>query len=604
MAKKWTVPNAVKKFKPHQKGSLDKNNGNLNARQLDSLIKEMKCYYEVVEVNGKGKNRIIFTDKKRKVKAKKEDKRQFNKGIAPPHSKHLALMVMSKINSIDNMARTRNGWATYFGLVSPAEQDIMKGIYSVEALKPYKKIMISLDILKEHEEKIFQDLAHTLTKVAKGHLETVLNQAEKMKLIRVISSWKGKVKDSKEPIDIDKVMAIEINNMEAELLKKHEISKSYSLMFKNSSKTKAFKAEWLEYIENVVDVDDDAMNLQYIYEVFRIEVLNKSAFDEYIKAHYPSEAHSFNLFQNEKAYHTKLLDYVIANAQKKHENYMGKKHDRVVQSEEGLKEFWIEIGMSEEEAVEYSKQSRVEDAYIKELESSPYTALLESDVYVDCIRNLHIQLHGMSFIESGKIKNVQQKNDEQKWEELERLGLSNPVEEESKTTVKNQIRNNDDSRLNAMEQQKELIKREQSKQHQVNEPAKKIILENTLEKRVTTAAESNIEPSNHYNEIQDDEYQAAMEDIRNEIREYEEKYGDKAMEYIRFDSVIRELTREVTEESIDEFKQKLQREKERERKEWEKLFERGQPVKWKRTTNHPLEVFQRIRDSGIDKEDS
>ncbi|PAE42791.1 hypothetical protein [Bacillus sp. 7884-1] len=597
MAKKWTLPNAVKKFKPHLKKSLNKNKGNLNTDVLASLIKEMKCYYEEVKVEGTGRDRIIFTDKKRKVKAKKEDKRQFNKGIAPPHSKHLALIVMSKMDDIENKARTRNGWATYFGLISPAEQAIMKGIYSEEALKPYKEFIIELGIIEDGEEEIFQDLAYTLKNVVRVHLQTVLDQAEELKLISIISSWNGKVKGSRVPIEIDKPIADKINSVEAELLKKHGIKKAYSLMFKNSRKTKAFKAEWLEYIENVEDEEGDVMRLQYIYEVFQIEVLNKNAFDDYINAHYPSEIDSFNLYENEQSYDSMLLDYVVQNAQKQHDKRLEFESKKLKMDEDTI-EVLAMFNITEDEFIAQNQEMEMR----KEL--TPYEALLKSDKYVDCIRNLHIQLHGMSTIDSERIKKVQQMKDKQNREELERFGLSNLAEVVNKTTVKNQIRNNDDSRLNAMEQQEEPTKREQSK-HQINEPVKEIILENTLEKRVTTADESNIEPSNHYDEIMDDEYQATMGDIRNEIHEYEEKYGDKAMEYMRLDSVIRELTREVTaKESIAEFKQKLLSEKEMERKEWDKVFKGGQPVTWKQTSNNPLEVFYKIRGGRNDKENS
>lgn len=106
-------------------------------------------------------------------------------------------------------------------------------------------------------------------------------------------------------------------------------------------------------------------------------------------------------------------------------------------------------------------------------------------------------------------------------------------------------------------------------------------------------------------EIINYEYHAAMEAIRDEIREYEEKYVDKAMQRITHEAVIKELTRKVTaEESIAEIKKKLQLEKELERKEWEKLFEGGQPIKKERTTNNPLEQLMRIRKSSIDKGNS
>lgn len=80
------------------------------------------------------------------------------------------------------------------------------------------------------------------------------------------------------------------------------------------------------------------------------------------------------------------------------------------------------------------------------------------------------------------------------------------------------------------------------------------------------------------------------------IREYEEKYGDEAIEHMKFDAIIREWTREV---SAEEMLAEYEYQKQRERKEWDKLFEERQPVKWEQTTNNPLEVFHRIRDGRI-----
>ena len=92
------------------------------------------------------------------------------------------------------------------------------------------------------------------------------------------------------------------------------------------------------------------------------------------------------------------------------------------------------------------------------------------------------------------------------------------------------------------------------------------------------------------------EYLAAMEDIRGEIREYEDKYGDKAMDHMTLNAVIRDLTRNVTaEEMITEFEHELQCKKEQEKKEWDKLFEGGWSAKQEVTTNNPLETFQGIR---------
>ena len=339
----------------------------------------------------------------------------------------------------------------------------------------------------------------------------------------------------KEHIDIDEYLADEIKYIEYELLKRHGITKQQSIMFKNSPKIKAYKAEWLEYIENVEDSEGDAMQLQYIYEVFRIDVLNEHAFDVFINAHYPSEIDSFNQFENEELYHRKLLDYVVENAQRKHDNHLKKKHDKEIKPED-LKAVYEGLGFSEDEALEYVEQLE-EDTYENGKELSPYMALLEGDRYVDCIRNLHTQLHGMSATDIEEIKMKQHMIDKQMKEELAQLGLSYPAEAEPVKSVKNGVRNYDNSSKNAIKQQEEQKKKELLKQQEVNQAAKEAVLENREQQDNIFIDDPIADPSMHYSG-KENKYHTAMADVEDEVRVYKEKYGDKGMEHMKLDAVL------------------------------------------------------------------
>lgn len=548
MSKKWTLQNAVKKFMPHQKVSLTKNKGNLNKRQFESLLKEMKCYYEVVLYEGKGRDRIIFTDKKRKIPIRKEDKRQFNKGIAPPHSKHLALMVMSKIYSIDNVPRTRNSWAIFFGLISSAEQDILKGIYNVEELLPYKKYLIELGIIAEGEENVIRDIAYSLRNVSQGQLQTVIRQAKELQLISVNSSWKGKVKGLKEPIDIDKLLADEINSTEIKLLKKHGINKSEALFLKNSKKVREFNSEWLDYIKNVKDEEGNPLRLQYIYEVFQITCLNDNAFDVFINTHYPNDANFFNELENEQHYHNKLCDYIVENAQKKQNKKKLESNSKNLSIDEQTKDV---LDMFDLTIEEYFMEQKNED------EITPYESLFLSDRYVECVKKVHNVLHEMDRGDLYGEYLQQIKGNKYKSEKNLRLEISS--------------------------------------------------IEETKESTNSEYSHFDIELK-HQPELDDGnfKYLEAMEDISKEIYEYEEKYGDKAIEHLRLDSVIRYLTKEVTvEECVAKFQQELEQKKEKERKKWEELLKKeGEPVKWRKSKNDPIEVFKKIRYGKNYKEDT
>ncbi|MHA4262895.1 hypothetical protein ACX17C_28445 [Bacillus cereus] len=240
-----------------------------------------------------------------------------------------------------------------------------------------------------------------------------------------------------------------------------------------------------------------ALHLQYIYEVFQIEVLNKYAFNEYIIAHYPNEIDLFSLPENEQAYHFKLLDYVVDSAQKRRERSLESKNKNLTMDED-TKELLAMFNMTEDKAI-----AQIEEEEMRR-ELTPYETLLKSDKYVDRIRNLHIQLHGMSAIESEEIKAVQQMNDKQMKEEIVQLGLSNSTEVENEKSVKKEIRAYRESCINAMEQQEEQTKKERIKQQKVNQAAK--VIENLAQQSVTIAAK-------HYDEKEYYEYEAEIVEI-------------------------------------------------------------------------------------------
>lgn len=142
----------------------------------------------------------------------------------------------------------------------------------------------------------------------------------------------------------------------------------------------------------------------------------------------------------------------------------------------------------------------------------------------------------------------------------------------------------------------EQTKKERINQQQSKYSLKEIELEIWEQQGSTIEDRAMVESLKQCNTEEYYEYLAAMEDIRNEIREYEEKRVDKAMEHMSHDADIRELTREVSTESwLAKLKRQWQAEEERERRKWDRIFKEGQPVEWERTTNNPLEHFYRIK---------
>lgn len=170
---------------------------------------------------------------------------------------------------------------------------------------------------------------------------------------------------------------------------------------------------------------------------------------------------------------------------------------------------------------------------------------------------------------------------------------------ENEKSVKRGKRYFHESCLKTVEQQEEQNRIDRIKQIQVNQLKKENNIKD-LEQRDKTYDEGTVTLGNYYTK-EELEYLDAMHTIRDEIREYEEKYGENAIKQMKYDALIRMLIREVTvEEIIDDFKQQELVEC----SEWEEIFKEGEPVKWERTTNNPLESFQRISNREIGKNDS
>ncbi|MEW4239331.1 hypothetical protein Q0N51_10135 [Priestia megaterium] len=132
-----------------------------------------------------------------------------------------------------------------------------------------------------------------------------------------------------------------------------------------------------------------------------------------------------------------------------------------------------------------------------------------------------------------------------------------------------------------------------------------IILEGQLQEKGSTIKDKAIdEVTKSHNLKEYFEYIEALEDIKYEILEYEDKYGHNAVEHMRLDATFRELTGAAkVEDIIAEFRQTLQCEKKLERQKWDELFEGRKLDKRKRITKNPLEHLLMIRRGSDYKEE-
>ncbi|WP_020062087.1 hypothetical protein [Bacillus sp. 123MFChir2] len=256
---KFTLADAVGKFgNEKQKKSLIKNNGNLNKRTFESLIKTIQQHYETVKVEGKGKKRIIVCRGEYDFKMDREDNRRDNGAIVPYELEINSLVLNYVLQNCKNnfVSMSLNQWLLRFGLV---DWKIINASYNEKLMKQH------LELLKEKYGNKFSDndivmLEHFITTELnrlKRNLASVFHKLAKHNIIvHTVEMYCCQL--NTEHRALSKQELTEIANIKRDLCKKHNIIlKDLRFKSKNPS-VKAFKNDFKESLTE--------MGFKYIYE--------------------------------------------------------------------------------------------------------------------------------------------------------------------------------------------------------------------------------------------------------------------------------------------------------------------------------------------------
>ncbi|MCB5903112.1 hypothetical protein LIV42_12650 [Bacillus cereus] len=537
MKREFTLKELVKKYgSDAQKESLKKK-GNLSGKEFSILIKSVEQEWESYTVEGRGSKRIIICTGKRSRKAERVDKRSNNgKGQLIGEFELSSLVVNYLIqnnNKVSPMSTTR--WINELTIVDNKLIGALYGERSIHLQKLQGQFRKGVKNYNQSDSDIdmLDEFLQTFFRHLKSSLVSVFNKLSKAKVISYKKEqWCCTNKGRYRKLKKQEIKTIA--DIRNKLLFFHELEVK-DLFKKNMKEVKAFKKGFDKQLE-------EQLGLKFYYDA-HLCVLQNGDLDmrEYLDR--LQEKDVLNFTHNLTERHALIMIEVFKDmhgerslelAKVRQENNTNKSDSSRIKCLKILKQY----APMWEQLLKYFKCK-------SSMKSNP--AAFEKVVIQANVNELSIS-HGISEVEGA--------TSIEKWEEDAYIN-----EKEASFRITLSRKDGDGECI-----------------------------------RNAVVTKSIAETFEYCNIEKNCEYLAAMEDIRGEIREYEDKYGDKAMDHMTLAAVIRDLTRNVTaEEVIAEFEHELQCKKEREKKEWDKLFEGGWSAKQEVTTNNPLETFQGIR---------
>ncbi|WP_046181188.1 hypothetical protein [Domibacillus tundrae] len=265
MTKIYTLEEAVygfgdeKKIASFEKSKTEskKGEGNLNKRSIDSLVKDIECYFESVTVEGKGAKRKFICEGKKEFATAKEDNRK-NNGRDLPYEYEINSMVIDYIlKNKPIKPMSLNHWIVELGLGSKTFTtsyyiDVIKDRLFDELKEKYKGLINDKDyIMLEHAIK-------TELNTMKNNLRSTFNKLAKAKIIMHKIEWYGCIDDSghHRPLTDEEFTAI--GELKRYMLIMNNISAS-DLWKRNDKNVKKY---WESYSERL----KKDFGFRYIYE--------------------------------------------------------------------------------------------------------------------------------------------------------------------------------------------------------------------------------------------------------------------------------------------------------------------------------------------------
>lgn len=171
-----------------------------------SLIKEMRRYYDSVEVIKQDRSYVYELSGKKDVVTPKEDGR-INNGAWGPYTKNMDIMVVSVLEQglVAETAQSLSKWAVDFGAITPAEYELLQARYKDYLRSQHLQDLKDNKIIFEGEDRLLDDFTY-IVKEINNQLAGTLNRMKKAEIIEYYPVYKGHVMETNETIKLHEVL--------------------------------------------------------------------------------------------------------------------------------------------------------------------------------------------------------------------------------------------------------------------------------------------------------------------------------------------------------------------------------------------------------------
>lgn len=344
MEKIFTLAELVEEYGTEVQKESFENNGNLNRRSFDSIIKRVEQDWESVKEEGRGSKRKIKCSGKLEDKAMKKDGRVRSGRQQVEHRIPMDVIVATHLEyDMTKLASMSLGkWAVEFGLITELEYDLLRSRHSSKLRQKHIDKAIQSGILEEDQTKLLDEFTQHCLEIY-GQLVKTLEHMKKCGIILFYENWMAYGDDGK--VSINPEIMKKILKARRELKKKHDVVEFNLTAHRNAKKVKNFKREWKEVLAEVKDENGNNLGIKYYWKEYAVILKASSkAVQRYLETYC---ADSLEAYVNDKDL---FINETVANYELKRKvNIMKKAEKRHMQKLEEYKQQKIKFDSPDEE---------------------------------------------------------------------------------------------------------------------------------------------------------------------------------------------------------------------------------------------------------------
>lgn len=298
----------------------------------NSLIKEMRRYYDFVEVvkPEKGRGYVYEVSGKKDVITLKEDGRINNGAWSNPYTKNMDIMVVSVLEQglVTETAQVLSKWCLEFGLITPEMFKLLPAKYNQHYMEQCLQELKDNKIICEGEDRILNDFLYEM-KTLQNQLAGTLKRMQKAEIIEYYPVYKGFIEEGGKTINLHENTVKKILSLQRNLMELYNVNEWYLRTYDNTKKAREYREEWNKRLEEVTDENGTVLGLSYWYTAYAIILkARKKRIIRYLEKYNKEVIEQFKideelfLIENEVAYRNKRNNYVIGNAQKREDKFL------------------------------------------------------------------------------------------------------------------------------------------------------------------------------------------------------------------------------------------------------------------------------------------